>query len=236
MLTQAVGVSLHSLSVLLDKSFMGARDAFGISRSVCEAAVNAAHLLSEPDAAARATAYSIQRFYRDTRREVSLAGYTLSVSPAYEVDLAGIEGLEQALAAYTRPSGTEIREWSGRSLDEKIEQLTLRDSAAGRSFALSRLLIYGISSEVLHGSPYGVMYFWTALGDLPGNSADASRKMMIHYLTSILASALALDGLILSWVGARSTVKVGWQSAWIIELLERLVKLQIAEEKAGDHP
>ena len=236
MLTQAIGISLHSLDVLLEKSFMGARDAFGISRSICETSVNAAYLLSAPDSAGRATAYSMQRFFRDTIREVSLAGYKLSVRPSYKVDLNDIEGLQEAIATFTRPSGAEIREWSGRTLDQKIELVAASNKSAGRSFALSRLLIYGISSEVLHGSPYGVIYFWTALGSQPANGTDARRKMMIHYLTSILASALALDGLMHSWAEVRSPINVKWESAWILDLLARLVDMQLKEEPTEDNP
>jgi hypothetical protein len=225
MLTQAVGISIHSLRVLLDRSFMGARDAFGISRSICEASVNACYLLVEPTSADRASAYSLQRFYRDMTRDTTVAGFRLKVHSAYPVDTSDMTGFHRAMTLFTRSSGAEIREWSGKTIDQKIERIVEHGDAA-KSLALSRLLIYGISSEILHGSPYGVMYFWTELGTMPATSTAAKRRMMTHYLTAILAAALALDGLIVTWTKVRPDCSFDWDPKWIYLILKRLVKYE----------
>lgn len=195
LLLQGVGSSVHSIRLLLDKSYMGARDALSISRSICESAVNCCYLLVEGEELGRkATRYSEQRFYRDSVRSAEVAGLRISVSPQVPLNVEDIPTLADSLREFTRPSGAEVRDWCGVPIDKRIERIAQVNKESARALAASRLLIYGISSEILHGSPFGVIYFWTAFNRQVLRET-ARRQLMGHYITAIGTSLLAVEGI-----------------------------------------
>jgi hypothetical protein len=231
LLTQAIGVSLHSLSILLDKSFMGARDAFGISRSICEGAVNACYLMMSDDAVLeKATRHAMQKMHREANKDVKLGGVRLNVSAGLNVPVSDMPGLSEALREFTRNNGSEIRDWSDKSIDQRIEYVASRLPECGTSLAASRLLIYGVSSEIIHGSLYGVIYFWTGLSGLDRLKETGRYQMMVHYLTAIVAAAFALDALVTLWGTQRGVTGVVWDRSNLLKAFERLVHVDRIEE------
>lgn len=228
-LCQAIGISTHSLNILLDRSYMGARDALGISRSICEAAVNVAYLLvSEKSVADRAIRHTTQKIHRENNRSSTLANLRLSVEAPIQIKISDQEGVKESLREFTSPSGKEIREWSGKTIDQKIEAISKKLPNCGSSLAASRLIIYGVSSEILHGSPFGAFYFWTALSNEKVD-VSARRHMMTHYATAFTSCAFAVDGMILAWK-YNDRLDLHWHSNEWAKRFARILK--IAFEKA----
>jgi hypothetical protein len=229
LLSQAVGISVNSINILLINSEMGARDCLSISRSICEAAVNVAYLLiGDSEVTQKALRYTAQRIHRENSRSVSLAGLSLSIKSSVQVEMAGIDGLDDAINEFTRASGSEIREWSGKNIDQKIEFIFDSLPACANSLAASRIAIYGISSEILHGSPFGAFYFWTALTSRPTILA-ARDNMTTHFSTALAASVLAFDGMVQAWRYNLNRPLLEWNSAEVFETFRKALHVEFED-------
>jgi len=232
LLSQAVGISINSINVLLENSDMGARDCLGISRSICEAAVNISYLLtSDSEVAQKALRYTAQRIHRENNRSLSLAGIKLSVKAPFQVNMTDVDGLDDALKEFTRASGSEIREWSGKTIDQKIELVFKSLPACANSLAASRIAIYGISSEILHGSPFGAFYFWTALASRP-TVLEARRNLATHFSTALAVSVLAFDGIVQAWRHSLKQPLLEWNSTAVFETFRKTLQIQIEHDVA----
>jgi hypothetical protein len=225
LLTHGAGVSVHSLRILVDKHMMGARDSFGISRSICESAVNACFLMfGDETVVAKAHRHALQKIHREKNRRATVAGVRLNVRSPLDIRVEDLPDLAAAIREYTTRSGGEKREWSGKTIDQKIDQVSNTDKGTATSLAASRLLIYGASSEVLHGSLYGIMYFWGGFSD---NRSHADRRytMMVHFLTAAVAAAFAADGLFKAWIHLKGPLPLNWNSASLFRAFKSLVFL-----------
>ena len=233
LLLQSIGVSIKSIKLLLDQSYMGARDALGISRSICESAVNTCYLLTEGvEVGQKATRYSEQRFFRDSTRSVDVGGLRVSVTPQVTISVDDFPSLKNSLKEFTRPSGAEIRDWCGVSIDERIKRVSKTYPQCGRSLAASRVLVYGVSSEILHGSPYGVLYFWTAYNQ--GKLRDTARaQLMGHYFTAVGCALFAINGIAEILVGCGRADEAIKSKIPSLGTFERLLKLNFSVVDGG---
>lgn len=201
-LLQAAGVSLHSVVKLVTERDMGIRDCFGIARSVAEAAVNAAFVsVGGRKIAERAMRHMRQKRWRDLKRQGRISDLSISVELKLELGSDEIPGLVEDLAEFTDKKGREVRDWTPETIEQRIEVVAREYGDAARALAAGIFAIYRPSSELLHGTYYGVNYFWQGSRGKPATSRGEFDAIWIedHFVTLLTA-------LIFSTVGMAQTV------------------------------
>ncbi|MEZ6000351.1 DUF5677 domain-containing protein [Hyphomonas sp.] len=185
LMLQSMGVSLHSITKLTGTVDMSVKDCFSISRNVVEAAINVAYIAtSDVGVAQRAQAHALQKRFRDFNRSGEIAGTRISVGYDNPPEMESIQGLKDALELFTDKNGKEIRDWSPATQNEKIEQVQLVSEQAALSLAGAKFAIYRHSSEILHGTYFGTIYFWTRDNGEPV-TRDTFKE---HWTNSLLMS------------------------------------------------
>lgn len=199
LMLQAVGVSMHSVLALTQDRDMAIRDGFGIARSAVETAVNAAYVaVGGAPMADQAVRHMRQKRWRDLSREASIGGWRMTVSRDVGLTPDDLPGLPEALAEYTNKRGREIRDWTPASIEERIDTITERCKRAGLCFGAAVFAIYRPSSELLHGTYYGVNYFWQGSRDQPARSRAAFDRLWLleHFVTLVSAMFFGASGAI----------------------------------------
>jgi hypothetical protein len=199
LMLQAVGVSIHSVIVLTQSRDMAIRDGFGIARSAVETAVNAAYIAVGGEAIAeQSIRHMRQKRWRDLSREANIGGWRMTVSRDVGITPIDLPGLPEALEEYTSKRGHEVRDWTPASIEERIDSVTVRCKRAGICFGAAVFAIYRPSSELLHGTYYGVNYFWQGSRDRPANNRAAFDHlwMLEHFLTLLSALFFGTSGAI----------------------------------------
>jgi hypothetical protein len=164
LMLQALGVSIHSSLRLTVDVDMAIRDAFGIARSAAELGVNIAYIaVGGFEVAQRAQRHALQKVYRDRERRGTIGGVHVDLrSPVPPVE--DIPGLKAALAEFTDAKGRERRGWTDVNLDDRIALVRSKHPDAALALAGAIFAIYRHSSELLHGTYFGVVFFWTGSG------------------------------------------------------------------------
>lgn len=190
LMLQALGVSVHSVLALTQNRDMAIRDGFGIARSVVETAVNAAYIAvgGEP-MAEQAVRHMRQKRWRDLSREANIGGWRMTVSRDVGLTPDDLPGLPEALAEYTNKRGREVRDWTPGTIEDRIDTVTTCCKRAGLCFGAAVFAIYRPSSELLHGTYYGVNYFWQGSRENPARSrADFDRLWLLEHFVTLLAA------------------------------------------------
>jgi hypothetical protein len=197
LMLQAVGVSIRSVLALTESRGMGIRDCFGIARSAVETAVNAAYVaVGGQPMAERAVRHMRQKRWRDLSREANIGGWRMIVSRDVGLAADDLPGLPEALDEYTNKRGREVRDWTSASIDERIDAVAERCKRAGLCFGAAVFAIYRPSSELLHGSYYGVNYFWQGSRDRPALTGPELDHLWLleHFVTLLTATFFAASG------------------------------------------
>ena len=199
LMLQAVGVSIHSLLLLTQNREMAIRDGFGVARSLVETAVNAAYIAvgGEP-MAEQAVRHMRQKRWRDLSREAKIGGWRMTVRRDVGLAPDDLPGLPEALAEYTSKRGREVRDWTPASIEERIDTIAELCKRAGLCFGAAVFAIYRPSSELLHGTYYGVNYFWQGSGEQPtrGRAAFDRLWLLEHFVTLLSATFFGVSGAI----------------------------------------
>ena len=199
LMLQAVGVSLHSVLALTQNRDMAIRDGFGIARSAVETAVNAAYIgVGGLPVAEQAIRHMRQKRWRDLSREANIGGWRMTVSRDVGLAPNDLPGLTDALDEYTNKRGREVRDWTAASIEERIDAVTERCRRAGLCFGAAVFAIYRPSSELLHGTYYGVNYFWQGSREMPARSKAAFDHLWLleHFVTLLSAMFFGASGAI----------------------------------------
>jgi len=198
MMLQSIGVSTRSILKLTGEIDMGIRDCFGIARTVCEMSVNVAYIVaSDIKVAKRAQMHALQKFYRDLYRVDDKGAYKFIAQADKLPDPQKVEGLIEALEAFTKKNGQEIRSWSPKSLDQKIDEIYEFNKKASLSLKSSKFIIYRHSSELLHGSFFGVKFFWTSQsGAIVSRDEIESHWVKSHFVSIFGAVFFGTAGVI----------------------------------------
>ncbi len=199
LMLQAVGVSINSVLALTQRRDMAIRDGFGIARSAAETAVNAAYIAvgGEP-MAEKAVRHMQQKRWRDLNRETSIGGWRMTVSRDVGLTPEDLPGLPEALEEYTNKRGRVVRDWTPVTIEQRIDAVTEQCKRAGICFGAAVFAIYRPSSELLHGTYYGVNYFWQGSRDQPARSRAAFDRLWLleHFVTLLSAIFFSASGAI----------------------------------------
>lgn len=199
MLMQGMGVSCHSLVKLTDPLDMAIRDCFGIARSICETGINVAYIVTGGvEKARRARQHALQKAYRDASRTGKLGGISFKLTVAGKLpEPDEIPELREALDAFTTRKGHELTDWTPDNIDARLKLIGEKFKGANVSLAGSFFSIYRHASEILHGSFFGVVHFWTSNGQ-PLRSREQAEQWFAtnHFVAVFSAAFFACQGVI----------------------------------------
>jgi hypothetical protein len=198
MMLQSIGVSMHSILKLTEDIDMAIKDCFGIARTISEMSINVAYItVSDVGVAHRAQAHALQKTFRDFCRTAENSEFKLELSSTNIPNPKDIDGLQEALELFTNKKGREIRAWSPKSLEQRIEAICDFNKNAGLNLTVSKFSIYRHSSELLHGSYFGVKYFWASpTGDKLDRAGFEETWVLSHLMTVFNAVFFGAAGVI----------------------------------------
>lgn len=190
LMLQAVGVSIHSVLALTVRRDMAIRDAFGIARSAVETAANAAYIaLAGDEIGEKAIRHMNQKRWRDQSRDADIAGWQMALraDPAFAIEQ--VPGLQDALDEFTDRRGREVRDWTEVRLEDRVSFVATKSRRASLGLATAIFMIYRPASELLHGTFYGVTYFWKGSRGVVGvTREDFDELWVMDHFVSLLAS------------------------------------------------
>ncbi len=204
---QALGVSIHSILKLTTDVDMAIRDCFGIARSAAETAVNVAYINAKgPETALRAVRHMRQKRWRDLKRTANMNGIKFTVQRSIAESASDFPGLPEALDEFTNKKGQEVRDWTSDNIEQRIAEVGSISKSAAEALSGAIFTIYRPSSEILHGSFYGVNYFWQGSLDRPVQNREEFKYLWTydHFVTLLSSAFFASRGAIDAVATARS--------------------------------
>lgn len=187
---QSIGTVLQSTQ----KRGIPVRDCFPIARSVVETLVNASYVLAggEP-LAEKAIRHTQQKFYRDLDKKVGRGEHELRITATPKPNVTDQEELKAAINEFTTARGRE-KSWTDDSVPMRIEKVgQVLGAVPASGFLGAYALVYADSSEIIHGSLFGIQLFYRGRAKPPEN-VDEFRSLTAQHLEGILfAIFLALN-------------------------------------------
>lgn len=184
LLAMAAGQSMNTVLKMAKLRGIPVRDTYPVARSAIETFVNAAYLLSEADQYSDRAIRSIDfAAWKHHNRKVGSGEFALEISSD--------PNAEQTFATkFPEFQGKGMGTWSSLDVPSRIRRIgELAGKKAGSRLLAAYALTYSLSSEIIHGSPFGVSYFYT--GRLKGDdNTDAFRDSTIRQLEEILIAVL----------------------------------------------
>lgn len=199
LMMQGMGSSCHSIIRLSEELGLSLRDCLGIARSVSETAINIAYILAGgEELARRAQRHAMQKAYRDLRRDGQIGGTRIEVRwSGTPPDPSAIPELKASLDEFTDRRGNEKRDWTDDNLDHRVRKIEAKYGKTSLNFATSAFAIYRHSSEILHGTYYGCLYFLTCGMEKPASRQEAEYRFLTNHLVSIFtATYFSVNGVI----------------------------------------
>ncbi len=136
------------------------RDAFVTSRTLLETIINVAFMCAKGiEATEKANRHAIQKTKRDLERKIEIEGHVikqaLDATPLFDSN----PKLKESLEEFTSPRRREITKWTEESVLQKIEEIERKYGSKVSNFLLLPFyFIYRHSSEIAHGSYFGLLY------------------------------------------------------------------------------
>lgn len=192
---QALGSSSHTIATLSEKPGLQTRDCFSVSRSVIELAVNICYILaSGEEAAERAERHAKQKLFRDLDRKSTIGGQTIRLKFGGQGNLEMPSHISEMISEFTSRSGRELS-WTGLSIDARCEEIGRKLGEQVLTLLhWARFAIYRHSSEVLHGTLFGALFFLglTDPNGTPTSASDWLARIAQQNLMILMSADLAI--------------------------------------------
>ena len=153
-IAMAAGQTVNTLLKCSDWKGIPVRDLYPIARSCIESFINASFLIVEGnEKAQRAVRWVTYRAWKQHNRNVGAGKFAIQISSKEPPPVEANE--------FKRKGAS--REWSEYDTPTRLKRVgELAGNKAGSRLLAAYALIYATSSEIIHGSPYGVNYFYQA--------------------------------------------------------------------------
>lgn len=153
-IAMAAGQTVNTLLKCSDWTGIPVRDLYPLARSCVESFINASFLLAEDNAKAeRAVRWVKYRAWKQYNRNVGVGKFALRICSDGPVP--------EEVSEFTGKGVS--REWSEYDTPTRLRRVGgLAGAKAGSRLLAAYGLVYATSSEIIHGSPYGVNYFYQA--------------------------------------------------------------------------
>lgn len=221
LIAMGAGQSVNTILKCAEWRGIPVRDLYPIARSTIESFINAAFLLVEDDSVAqRAERYVAFKAWKQTNRKVGSGDFSLHISTSKSDESA----IPPKFAEF---NGRGNEGWTKLDLSSRFRRVgELAEKKAGSRLLAAYSLVYSLSSEIIHGSPYGVNYFYQA--HLPTNptvegfqisTAKQVEDLLVaisHAMAGYLAAFFNFQGMSAPYIEEQ-------------ELFNRLLKLESVE-------
>jgi hypothetical protein len=180
----AAGQSLETLLRMAKLRGIPVRDVYPIARSAIESFVNASYLLAESDSVAdRAIRYIDFAAWRHHNRKFGSRNFSIEVRSDPDPQTTRAQ-------KYPEFSGKGNGSWTKLTVPQRIERVgELAGSRPASRLLAAYGLIYSLSSEITHGSPFGASYFYSA--HLKGEkTVEAFQAATVRHLEEIFIGVL----------------------------------------------
>lgn len=195
LLMQGAGSSTNTLVKLSQNIGLNGRDCYTIARSIIETLVNASYIAVGGSTRAQAAIrHARQKSVLDLNRVSKVGDSEIRVSYSGSPTEGFGPELDAAIEEFTAKSGRE-KSWTEESIDDRIVEVGRVCGADVLGLLHSaRFSVYRHSSEVLHGSLFGAMYF---LGATSPNGQPKSKEAIEEIIAEQML--LILIGVVLGW-------------------------------------
>ncbi len=230
---QTLGSSSNTLASLSDSPGLHTRDCYSIARSIVEAGINICYILAEgPSAAEQAIKHARQKSYRDLQRQSKVDESVIRLTFSGTPDPSSIDGLEDDIDEFTSKGGRE-KGWTELSVDDRI---ALSGQVFGQSVLnslhLARFAVYRHSSEILHGTLFGALYFLGATQPSPPTSLDGfSENIGQKHMLVMMATNLAVSAIVEAFHQRYGYAMVHNESKALFDEIRNIPYLRQKEEK-----
>ncbi|HET9868382.1 MAG TPA: DUF5677 domain-containing protein [Nitrospira sp.] len=179
---------------LADAPWVQTRDSFSVVRAVFELGVNICYIISVgSEAAERALRHTRQKAFRDLHRVSEIAEDVIELRYSGKQAPSDVDGMTEDLAEFSTKKGVEKREWIDLNVDERIAtvgQHLGKEILSDLHFA--RFMVYRHSSEVLHGTHFGVQSCFGLTTPGTNTQADALAHMGDQQMMILMAANLTV--------------------------------------------
>jgi len=198
-LAMAGGQSVETLLKMTNLRGRPVRDAYSVARTVIESYVNASYLLSESaEVSERAIRYIDFANFRHYNRSYGNGDFKIDV-------MLDVNSAEEIKLMFPEFSGKGKSSWTNLDVPSRITKVgELAGAKSGSRLIAAYALIYSISSEIIHGSPFGAAYFYSA-HIVIDRTNEAFCLNSIKHLEEILVAVLhAGGGYLLTFFGLQN--------------------------------
>ncbi len=159
------------------------RDLYPITRAVVEGFINASFFVTQPvEVSERAMKHKDYAAWKHTNRSIGNGDFAFRLSTDPD---------PKATAAKLFPefTGRGRDSWSSLKVPSKINCIGKIDGRSGGALLGAYALVYAVSSEIIHGSVYGMSYFMGAHN--PGNESieafqAGTEAQVVDILTAVV--------------------------------------------------
>lgn len=222
------GQSLNTLVKLSEEKTLIVRDMYGIARTVIEAFINAAFFVTQPiDVAQRAIRHVEYASWKHHNRIIGSGEMMFAVNS----DEDPKKTLQEKFPEF---AGKGQGSWTTLDAPSRIDRIGREVRAAGGALLGAYGMIYAVSSEIIHGSVYGMNYFFSS-HTKDRTSVESFRHGVQEQLIDILSAAShAASGFLAAYA---NTEKFGPIVLDEHELFKRMYKTATGDEwVGGDEP
>lgn len=148
----------HSMLVLssMDKQ----RDCYILVRPIFEHVLNMGYFGAKgEDTIKKSIDHYYQKSFRDLYREINIKDIKVAIGLKNVEAIEKSDALRQAIEDFTTKKGFEERSWTGDNTFKKIELIAEKyGQNIGTILTLNLFFIYRHSSEIIHGTMFGVLF------------------------------------------------------------------------------
>ncbi|EKQ6325546.1 hypothetical protein P6Q65_001947 [Pseudomonas aeruginosa] len=159
------------------------RDLYPITRAVVEGFINASFFVTQPvEVSERAMKHKEYAAWKHTNRSIGNGEFAFRLS-------SDPDPKATADKLFPEFTGRGRDSWSSLDAPSKINRIGKVDGRSGGALLGAYALVYAVSSEIIHGSVYGMSYFMSAHN--PGNeSVEAfqagTEAQVVDILTAVV--------------------------------------------------
>ena len=229
-LCQGAGSSIAAMQAFPEPG-LRTRECYLMARSVVESLINCCYIIAEgPPAANAAMRHARQKSFRDLDRQSEIGGNKIRIGLKNKPNVADIEGLAEDLAEFTLKSGKEDVRWTTASVDEGIR-------IAGEKFGesvltrlhMARFSVYRHSSEIIHGTLFGYLFFHGAT--MRSDELSSQQKLAEHiggqHIYLLLSVVLVTSAFILAFDKAYGIDKINKDAKDLVHKVREIAYFKV---------
>ena len=225
----AMGAGQSLGTVLTNSAERGlpVRDLYPIARSVVEGFINAAFFATQPvEVSVRALAHIRYAAWKHKNRVIGTGDFMMTL---------GDDPTPKATAARLFPefSGRGQDSWCSLDAPSRINRIGQVVQASGGAFLGAYGGIYSVSSEIIHGSVYGMSYFMSAYTGQARTTEAFQRGTEEQMIDILSAAAHAASGFISAYANVHQYGPLVLDEH---ELFKRLFKAATGDAWVGGDP